>query len=123
VKRISRRSFALGAVGSAAAASTGWRAWDAWIEVPLHERRDDDPLAALGRAFLADHPDERDLDRLRRLVPQARLARTRADVRAVLPRIAAEAEQDFDTHDVSTVGAWRLARIEARAAAMVALLP
>jgi hypothetical protein len=84
---------------------------------------DGDSLAAIGRAYLRRHPAEQDLGELRDRVPVLVDARTRADARAALPRVAAVAREDFAAGDVVDVGGWRLARTEARAAAVVALLP
>jgi hypothetical protein len=83
---------------------------------------DDDGLAIVGRAYLAEYPAENDLRRLTEAVPALRDVRSRAEVRAALPEVSALAALEFASGDVVHVHAWRLALSEARAAAVVALL-
>jgi hypothetical protein len=119
---LDRRTFIIAGVatvvagGGLTACRSGGRT-DAVLEA------DADPLAAIGRAYLADHPDEADLDRLLRSVPGLAGVGSRRDVRRALGDVAPSAQQDFADGRVVSVGTWRLATTEARAAAVVALLP
>jgi uncharacterized lipoprotein YajG len=117
---IDRRTFILAGLGAAVSTALliGCRAQKSVALAP-----DNDPLAAVGRSYLADHPHQADLGRLVAAVPALAGAASRTEARRALGKVAAAAQRDFAAGRVVSVGTWRLAESEARAAAVVALLP
>jgi hypothetical protein len=125
--RASRRAFIGGALAAGAAlAGGGWLRSAGRSEPPPAadapaSTADRDPLAQLGRAYLAEEPAT--LEHLVRATPALTDARRRADVRAALPAIRTQARDDFEAGRVRIVDGWVLSATEVRAAAIAALLP
>jgi hypothetical protein len=123
---ISRRAFVAGGIGLAAvgvgAVVARQTRTDTASETEVAVQRPDG-LAALGTAYLAAYPDDRQLDGLFTAVPELQGSLSRDDVRAQLPAVARAARQDFTDGDVVVVERWRLGRTEAQAAALLSQLP
>lgn len=116
--RCSRRRFLGLAGGATAAIATG---------VPLELLRGQDgaprgtaadPVARLGRVYLRSEPDEGTVDALFDRVPG--LTRRRP-VLEQLPDLQGRVTADFARQRTVSVAGWRLARTEARVAALHAL--
>lgn len=82
-----------------------------------------DSLVVLGTAYRAAHPEEADIITLRALVPQLAEASTRQGLAARLGRLEVVAAAQVDRGEFATVLGWVLAPVEARAAALCAVLP
>jgi hypothetical protein len=81
---------------------------------------------AVGRSYLAQYPNEADLDRLIDALfagmPQAQSRDgVETEVQAIRGWVAAHIEEDFRRARIVTVGGWILARSEARLCALASL--
>jgi hypothetical protein len=77
-----------------------------------------DGVVRLGRAYLREHPKERELDTLRGFLPQLDPAQP---ARGQFPVLAPAVADDFAAGRSVVVDGWLLGATEARAAAAVAL--
>ncbi len=82
----------------------------------------DDALAAVGRRYLRDHPDEADVAVLLDALPALGDAAP-ADPTTQLAVLRDQVAADYESGDVVEVDGWILALTEARAAALYALDP
>jgi hypothetical protein len=125
-RSIGRRAFVVGGLGLVAAGAGAVAVQrgrlDDTVDPSVIAHRADG-LAALGTAYLATYPGDLDLDGLFDAVPPLAGATSRGDVRAALPAVAEAARRDFAEGRVVVVDNWRLARTEARAAALLAGFP
>jgi hypothetical protein len=115
--RLSRRRF-LGIAGGTAAVAVAAPRSLALGEAAATPASTRDPLASLGRAYLSLTPDEVSVDTLFDRVPS--LSRARAVVEQ-LPELQAAVTSDFAHERTVSIDGWRLARTEARVAALHAL--
>jgi hypothetical protein len=109
---LTRRGF-LGVLGAGLAAT-------AVVTRPLRALAQQavDGVVRLGRAYLADHPEEA---RRAKLVTFLPAVDPDVDIRGQLPALAGRVQRDFAADRVVTVSGWQLSRTEARAAGLVAL--
>ncbi|MSO79490.1 MAG: hypothetical protein EXQ79_07760 [Acidimicrobiia bacterium] len=116
--RFSRRRF-LGVTGGAAAAvALGVPGELSWPGAVAAATPGSDPLARLGRAYLSIAPDEGSVDTLFDRVPGLRRNRP---VIEQLPDLQSRVASDFARQRTVSIDGWRLARTEARVAALHAL--
>jgi hypothetical protein len=86
--------------------------------VPTPDAATSGPIAGLGRAYLALHPNEASPAKLLRLVPEIDPKRPMIEQ---FGEVAKTVSADFADDRVVSVDGWQLAATEARLAALVAL--
>ena len=83
--------------------------------------KDPDGAAAVGRRYLALHPDEADADRLSEALFDSAQP-SRATTEALRSDLSRQRQRDFRDGDVVILDGWLLARSEARVCALTVLL-
>jgi hypothetical protein len=73
----------------------------------------------IGRRYLSAHPEEADVDHLRRALVGQSAAPHTAQLEARLTQLR---QQDFENGEIAIVDGWILARTEARACALLTLV-
>lgn len=132
MKRTSRRRFVGWAIGSLAsfvpalssttsiAADLQSRRYEVLRNAMFAVFRDQEAARAVGERYLADHPEERDRERL--VADLFGRMPIRLSARAVRGTLTQRRLDDFTNDQCVLVDNWVLARSEARACALVAML-
>jgi hypothetical protein len=116
--RYTRRGFLGVAGGTATAVAVGLPRDLAWSDLVAGMAPDRDLLAVLGRAYLKIAANEASVDSLFERVPGLSRRRPAAEQ---LPELQARITSDFARQRTVSIDGWRLARTEARIAALHAL--